>query len=326
MKIFLCWSGSRSKKIAETLGDYIQQIIQAVEPWISTDISKGLNWVKEIGHKLEEINFGIICLTRENLNEKWILFEAGALSKKQGSHVCIFLCDLKQTDIEPPLALYQHTIFEKEDVRKLLHTINNKAKELEESKIPNDKLDKIFERYWPDLEKELKKIVEIHVEKEKPIRSEREILEEILEILRTQGQIYPRTFVSSVPFEMHNIYHPQNINSGDEGIVFSTVQPNWQIGLGNDKYATKIRDKKIRKVKGLDGEHITIRLLHLISRRAEAYEEELIGMLGLEQTKARSFLEKLCKSGLIYKDKNKKGTYYHLTDRGRDYLVDYGKS
>ncbi len=137
MKVFLSWSGTRSKKVAEVLGEYIQQMIQAVEPWISSEILKGANWVKEIGSKLEEINFGIICLTRENLDENWILFEAGALSKKQGAHVCTFLLDLKHTDIKPPLALFQHTIFEKEDIRKLLHTINREASTLKESKIPD---------------------------------------------------------------------------------------------------------------------------------------------------------------------------------------------
>lgn len=186
MKVFLSWSGSRSKKTAEILADYIQQMIQAIEPWISTDISKGVNWVMEIGSKLEEINFGIICLTRENLDENWILFEAGALSKKKGAHVCTFLLDLKHTDIKPPLALCQHTIFNKEDVRKLLHTINKEARNLKENKMPDDQLNKIFERYWPDLEKELKKIVDMKIDTEEPIRTDREILEEILEVIRAR--------------------------------------------------------------------------------------------------------------------------------------------
>ncbi len=187
MKVFISWSGSTSKKAAEVLGEYIQQMIQAVEPWISTDISKGANWVKEIGSKLEDINFGIICLTRENLDENWILFESGALAKKQGANLCTFLLNLKHTDIKPPLALYQHTIFEKEDIKKLLNTINNDARTLKESKIPDEQLNKIFERYWPDLEKDLNKIIDLKTETSEPVRTDREILEEILEIVRKES-------------------------------------------------------------------------------------------------------------------------------------------
>jgi hypothetical protein len=124
MKIFLGWSGTRSKETAEVLGDWLGQVIQAIDPWISLDILKGARWSEEIANKLEEAKVGIICLTKENLNENWILFEAGALSKTKDAHVCTFLLDLKPTDIKQPLALFQHTEFEKEDVRKLTHTIN----------------------------------------------------------------------------------------------------------------------------------------------------------------------------------------------------------
>jgi len=305
MIVFLSWSGSRSKKIADKLGEYIQQIVQAVEPWISSDISKGLNWVKETGNKLEEINFGIICLTRENLNEKWILFEAGALSKKQGSHVCTFLYDLKPTDIEPPLALYQHTIFEREDVRKLLHTIHNETRKLGESKMPNDQLDKTFDRYWPDLEKDLKKIVEASVERGLPIRSEREILEEILEIVRTRRQIYPQGFIGmghSGAVAGFEPYGGSLYGYGDT-TAFSILQPSGSVVLEDEEQHAK-------------------RLLRLVSERSTAYKEKFIytALRELDPTIIRSTLEKLCNAGHIRKEKTPNETFYYITDSGRDYL------
>ncbi|MBE0393338.1 hypothetical protein BJQ96_03202 [Flavobacterium sp. PL0002] len=38
MKIFLSWSGNKSKLIAESLKDWLEQVIQSTEPWISTSI------------------------------------------------------------------------------------------------------------------------------------------------------------------------------------------------------------------------------------------------------------------------------------------------
>lgn len=184
MKVFLGWSGTRSKKTAEIFGDWLGQVIQAIDPWISSDILKGARWSEEIADKLEEAKVGIICLTKENLNENWILFEAGALSKTKDAHVCTFLLDLKPTDIKQPLALFQHTEFEKEDVRKLTHTINQAIEAAGERSLDVKRLDTIFNRFWPDLEEKLKEIVKIQSEVRKPIRTEREILEEILETVR----------------------------------------------------------------------------------------------------------------------------------------------
>jgi hypothetical protein len=188
MKVFLGWSGGRSKQTAEALGDWLGQVIQAVDPWISSDILKGARWEEEISDKLEEAKIGIICLTKENLDENWILFEAGALSKTKDAHVCTFLLDLKPTDIKQPLALFQHTEFEKEDIRKLAHTINQAVEGAGERSLDAPRLDKIFNRFWPDLEEKLKEIAAMHSEVSKPIRTDREILEEILNIVRKPGQ------------------------------------------------------------------------------------------------------------------------------------------
>jgi hypothetical protein len=123
-------------------------------------------------------------LTRENLNANWILFEAGALSKTKDAYVCTFLLDLKPTDIEEPLASFQHTTFEKNDIRKLMDTINKAVGESGGSSLDEKRLNKIFGHFWPELDEELKKIVGKHTEVKAPIRSEREMLEELLSILR----------------------------------------------------------------------------------------------------------------------------------------------
>jgi TIR domain len=187
MKVFLSWSGGRSKRVAETLGGWLSQVIQAVEPWISSGIDKGARWQTEITDRLEQAKVGIVCLTSGNLTQPWVLFEAGALSKTKDSYVCTFLLDVAAGDIEPPLGQFQHTLFAKPDIFKLVQTINRFVQESGERALSEQTLGAVFEKFWPELEQGLKKIAE--QEEEKPIqRPERALLEEILAILRDQEQ------------------------------------------------------------------------------------------------------------------------------------------
>jgi len=82
MEIFISWSGDRSKVIAEALNGWIPKVIQrlAQHVWMSaSDIDPGQRWNREVAEKLAGSTFGILCLTEENLNAPWILFEAGAI-------------------------------------------------------------------------------------------------------------------------------------------------------------------------------------------------------------------------------------------------------
>ena len=188
MKVFLSCSGVRSKKVADTFADWLPQVIQAVEPWISTDIAKGSRWNPEIGRELETSKIGIICLTQENLNEKWILFEAGALSKSVDTKVCTLLLGLNPTDIEPPLSQFQHTSFNKEDIFRLIQTINTQLEQSHEKPLAERTLTQVYERCWPELEERINKIIANSPKQKEQIRTDRDILEEILETLRKQDR------------------------------------------------------------------------------------------------------------------------------------------
>lgn len=185
MKVFISWSGKRSKETAEALSSWIRQVIQAAETWISSDIEKGARWNEKISKELEQTKVGIICLNKENLSSEWILFEAGALSKTQDAHVCTFLLDIKPADVKPPLGQFQHTLFNKEDIKKLIVTINNKINDCGEKTIHEKDLLEIFDDLWPKIGKKLNSI------KEKPIleklshRTDRDLLEELLQYVRT---------------------------------------------------------------------------------------------------------------------------------------------
>ena len=130
MNIFISWSGPTSKAVAEALRDWLKLVIQALDPWISPDIEKGARWSAELAAQLGNAKTGIICLTPDNLEVPWILFEAGALSKTlENTYVCPYLFRVEPANLKGPLAQFQATRAEKEETRKLMHTVNRALKE-----------------------------------------------------------------------------------------------------------------------------------------------------------------------------------------------------
>lgn len=158
MRVFISWSGKVSHRVALALKDWLPSVIQAIEPFVSSeDIQKGARWFYEVGSQLEETEFGILCITPDNLAAPWVLFEAGALSKHLGqARVSPLLIGVSNADLQGPLAHFNTTTTSREDVEKLLKSINA---HLKDHKLSNEKLDKTFNVWWPELEKHLKEIL-----------------------------------------------------------------------------------------------------------------------------------------------------------------------
>ena len=188
MKVFLSWSGERSRQVADLLDDWLQCVLQAVDPWMSSkDIDRGALWFSEISDQLADTAVGVVCLTKENRNKPWILFESGALAKGISSNrVCTFLIDLKPTDVENPLAQFNHTKPNKNSLWELVRTINST---LEEKKLKEKILEKVFETYWPEFDKNFKKIIKDTPEGEViETRSENDLLVDVLSSIRTMDR------------------------------------------------------------------------------------------------------------------------------------------
>lgn len=184
MKVFISWSGNNSKKLGETLRDWLPAVLQMVQPYFTpSDIEKGTRWNSEIAKELESSEVGILCVTRDNLHSDWVMFEAGALSKSlDKAHVCPVLFGIHNTDLAGPLKQFQTTEFDKEDFKKLVSVINNK---LAENKLPAKVLNSVFEKWWPELKTKIDKILKkLGQDDTEPIRTERGLLEEILELSR----------------------------------------------------------------------------------------------------------------------------------------------
>jgi hypothetical protein len=188
MNVFLSWSGERSKQVAELLKVWIKCVLQASQPWISTrDIDRGALWFDRITEQLGETTIGIVCLTAENKTKPWILFEAGALAKGLSrSRVCTLLVDLNPTDIEDPLAQFNHTLPTKDSMRALVSTLN---RQLPNGGLDEPTLENVFETYWPQFDVSFKDVIAKTntAAPQEPARSDESILAEILENSRSMS-------------------------------------------------------------------------------------------------------------------------------------------
>lgn len=187
MKTFLSQSGERSQEVATVLKDWLRCVIQSSKPWISTeDLDRGSLWFGAINDQLKDTSIGIICLTQENKNRPWILFEAGALAKGLPSNrVCTFLIDLTPTDVKDPLAQFNHTLPNKKGLLALVRTLN---KTMGDAALDDEILIKSFETYWPQFEEKFSSVLG-STESQTPAvpRPDNDVSAEILENTRALG-------------------------------------------------------------------------------------------------------------------------------------------
>lgn len=183
MKIFLSWSGERSQKVAQLLDDWLSCVMQTCTPWISTKgIESGSIWFNEIQSQLQDTSTGIVCLTPENKNNPWILFETGALTKGlSDSRVCTLLIGLTPSDVTGPLAQLNHTTINEDSIYNLFRTVNSRLAAPLEEKI----FDRAFNTYWDEFSQQLLKIEQLQHDTPTPDkRTGEDMLGEVLELTR----------------------------------------------------------------------------------------------------------------------------------------------
>lgn len=181
MKVFVSWSGEKSRQVAAAIKEWLPDLVQSVDVFMSQhDIEAGSRWGNELGMQLQECNFGIICITPENISASWLLYEAGCLGKSiDQSRVIPYRIGITATDVPFPLAQFQSVNADKDGTFKLLESINSVIS----SKLDSDRLQRIFQKFWPDLEKKLSEI-SMQTQSVAVQRADRELLEELLQLMR----------------------------------------------------------------------------------------------------------------------------------------------
>ncbi len=159
MKIFISWSGKRSRYIAEQLRAWLPKVLQFTKPWCSSeDIPVGSFWNEEVRENLKHSQFAIICLTKENIHSPWINYEAGAIAERLGGNVCPHLFEMSPSVlVNSPLKFLQAVTTSKEDTLKLLMTLNDLAVQQGMESLGGALLEKNFEPCWKELDDFFKK-------------------------------------------------------------------------------------------------------------------------------------------------------------------------
>jgi hypothetical protein len=144
------------------------------------------------------------------MDAPWLNFEAGALSKAfDKSRVSPFLFGVKRSEIQGPILQFQSTIYDKDDIKKLLHSLNSSC---DPTCLDEGRLDSIFDVWWPKLQEELDKLtVEANIQEivdvidETGKSTDSAILEEILELVRNQQKrlndpaaLFPPEYLNSI--------------------------------------------------------------------------------------------------------------------------------
>jgi|SRR6516162_795215 len=185
MKVFISWSGERSKQLGAAIRDWLPNVLQFVKPYFTpADMEKGARWNNEISKELGQSQIGIFAMTREALTSSWIMFEAGAISKViEEGRICAIVFNIDKTDLVGPLATFQATAFNKDEIRQLLTTINNAASK--EVALLDRSLDAAFDEWWPDLEQKVAAISSAAPLLSGPHRLTDDLLRENLELTRS---------------------------------------------------------------------------------------------------------------------------------------------
>lgn len=158
MKVFISWSGPKSRQVAEALKSWIPYVIQRSKPFVSAgDIEKGRRWSDVLGEELSESSYGIICITKDNVNAPWLYFEAGAISKAiDNSYVSPFLFNVEPSKIQGPFQQFQFTVYDPDDLLRLMRSINNRL--APENRLTEELLEREFDSWLPDLTGKLDEI------------------------------------------------------------------------------------------------------------------------------------------------------------------------
>jgi hypothetical protein len=219
MRVFIGWSGDRSRLVAGGLKSLLEYTFEGIDVFVSDYIEPGEAWGPRLQSELEQSQVGILCLTAENFDAPWLLFEAGAMAKKFESsrtRVVPYLIDtLPEAAAKSPLRQFQQVNADREGTLFIIKTINA----LRESPQGSDRLSRIFNGAWLEFEQTMKALP-AHGERRHDKRSDREILESILQQVETlvQGHSGPTAAVEKLPSEevahLLNLRHHPTITYG----------------------------------------------------------------------------------------------------------------
>jgi DNA-binding XRE family transcriptional regulator len=217
--------------------------MQIVRPWLSSaSIDAGSRWSPEVARALEEMQFGIVCITPENIAAPWILYEAGALSKAVNeSRVVPYLLGIEPHQLQGPLAQFQASRADESGTLQLVSALNTTATD---RGVPQDVLDETFAMWWPQLSKGLAS-VRASAPAQLPVvtRPVDEMIAEALDLLRAQSRVvvqqepslaFPSTDLLAIGERVRNLRVKHGLTQSELGLV-ANLSPGYISQIENGR-------------------------------------------------------------------------------------------
>jgi len=172
LNVFISWSGTPSREIAHFTKTLLEKVFalnsKDIKFFLSSSedggIDKGERFQNKLDQGLFSSNFGILILTKNNIERPWIMFEAGSLAKNASvAKVSPVLFDIEEYGIDKnsPLHPFQHTKFTEGDFNLLFQSILKSYNGVSELK-DNEKevLSTSLKNKWEEFEKDVKKLLD----------------------------------------------------------------------------------------------------------------------------------------------------------------------
>ncbi|MCP5107489.1 MAG: toll/interleukin-1 receptor domain-containing protein [bacterium] len=148
MKVFISFSGEKSKRMADALTELLPAILPSVTVFrADTDIAIGERWQQSLERILDDLDLAIICVSHDNVEKPWLIYESGQLSRK-GLIGITYLLDIEPAELSGPLAQFQAITADKGGTWRLI-TILNKE---DDHGLPNEELSRVFGQWWPQMQ------------------------------------------------------------------------------------------------------------------------------------------------------------------------------
>jgi hypothetical protein len=122
VRIFLGWSGSSSKRLAQALAENLHVVVPTAEPYFSEDVPAGPIWPAQLADGLKQADYGILCLTADNKESPWLNFEAGALWRAD-KKVCVLRLGVTRRQLRSPISMFVDKAYAQKAVRSICSEI-----------------------------------------------------------------------------------------------------------------------------------------------------------------------------------------------------------
>jgi TIR domain len=125
VNIFLSWSGTRGRSVAEALNDWLPRFHRGWQTWVSSRQKRGTDWRAALFEHITAADAGVLCLTCDSIESRWLAFEAGMLSRRANAPLAIYGLDIEEDELSgTPLAHIPLFSATEAGTRQLILTLN----------------------------------------------------------------------------------------------------------------------------------------------------------------------------------------------------------